>query len=144
MTQHYHLRSIDPVLPPASGELKPIDVEKLPLPCQRIPPHVSSLKECALWQIQILMAKTDLTEEDEDAIDDGFVLCDLSVVQHKLQVWRRLFPRIKPFFAVKCNPDVMVAAGENLVYVHVSYFITCSEPLVSADSTRTIPTRGWL
>lgn len=113
MDQSYHLRSLDPFLPANAQELPPIDLARLPLACERIPPHVTSLKECALWQIQILEAKISLTEEDEDAIDDGFVLCDVSVIQNKLRIWRRLFPRIKPFFAVKCNPDVMAAAGEN-------------------------------
>jgi diaminopimelate decarboxylase len=50
-------------------------------------------------------------EEEQDSLDDGFFLCDLGVVIRKLQVWRQLFPRIKPFFAVKCNPDKMVTAG---------------------------------
>lgn len=106
-----HLRTLDPSLPDSPSEDE-IDLERLPLPCEPIPPHVSSLSECALQQIRALMAKTQLTEEDEDAIDDGFVLCDLRVIQHKLRVWRRLFPRVKPFFALKCNPDVMVAAGK--------------------------------
>lgn len=51
-----------------------------------------------------------LTEEEQDALDDGFVLCDLAVIRKKLEIWHRLFPRIKPFFAIKCNPDVMVTA----------------------------------
>ena len=48
---------------------------------------------------------------DEDALDDGFILCDLTVIERKLSAWRELFPRIKPFYAVKCNPNPMVAAG---------------------------------
>jgi len=51
-----------------------------------------------------------LTQQEEDALDDGFILCDLSVVQRKLDAWLKLFPRVKPFFAIKCNPDVMVAS----------------------------------
>ncbi len=90
--QSNHLRSLDPLIPPEFNDLPPIDVSKLPFACERIPSHVSSLSECAQWQIQILISKTHLTEQEEDAIDDGFVLCDLNVIRRKLVVWRRLFP----------------------------------------------------
>jgi ornithine decarboxylase len=33
----------------------------------------------------------------------------LKIIQRKLMAWHKMFPRIKPFFALKCNPDVMVA-----------------------------------
>ena len=77
-----------------------------------IPPYVTSLAECAVYQIQCLLAKekdAELSAAEEDALDDGFFLCDLNVVRNKLSVWRRLFPRIHCFYAVKCNPDPMVA-----------------------------------
>lgn len=80
--------------------------EHLPLPYQVIPSSVQSLSDCAKWQIE------SMPEEEEDALDDGFILCDVHVIVKKLQAWRHLFPRIKPFFALKCNPDPMVAAGE--------------------------------
>ena len=110
MMQTNHLRCLDPLIPPKANDLPLIDVSTLPFECERIPLHVSSLSDCARWQIQILIHKTRLTEQEEDAIDDGFVLCDLNVIRRKLVVWRRLFPRIKPFFAIKCNPDPMVTA----------------------------------
>ena len=75
-----------------------------------IPDHVDSPVACARHQIQALLTKESYAEHDEDALDDGFFLCDLNVVYQKLMVWRRLFPRIKPFYAIKCNPDPMVAA----------------------------------
>lgn len=89
--------------------------ECLPLPCGTIPTTVASLRECASHQIHALLARSrddsvELTSEEEDALDDGFILCDLGVVERKLAAWKRMFPRIKPFFALKCNPDVMVAA----------------------------------
>lgn len=82
----------------------------LPLRCEEIPSTVTSLAECALHEVRSLMKKSHPSQEEEDALDDGFVLCDLSVIHKKLRVWRSLFPRVKPFFALKCNPDVMVAA----------------------------------
>jgi len=64
-------------------------------------------------------------ESLENAIDDGFMCVDLSVLERKLDVWHRLFSPsfhndsnypfdgnfdyvVTPFFAVKCNPDPMV------------------------------------
>ncbi|CAJ1933067.1 unnamed protein product [Cylindrotheca closterium] len=47
-------------------------------------------------------------EELEDALDDGFMCIDLQTVQTKLQKWNQLFPQVKPYFAMKCNPDPMV------------------------------------
>jgi len=68
-------------------------------------------------------------ESLEDAIDDGFMCVDLRVIERKLEVWHRLFSpssyssnlnaedfsmenfdyTVTPFFAVKCNPDPVVA-----------------------------------
>lgn len=85
----------------------------LPKPFQIIPDECQSIPETVLDQIKNLIRKQELlqtlTPEEEDAIDDGFILCDLKTIQRKLTAWRRLFPRIKPFFALKCNPDIMVA-----------------------------------
>jgi ornithine decarboxylase len=36
---------------------------------------------------------------------DPFFVVDLSAVLRKLQEWRELLPRVKPFYAIKCNPD---------------------------------------
>jgi hypothetical protein len=43
----------------------------------------------------------DMTPDHQDA----FYVVDLSVVMHKLNKWRELMPRVKPFYAVKCNND---------------------------------------
>ena len=34
-----------------------------------------------------------------------FYVMNLTTVQELYLIWRRLFPRIEPFYAVKCNPD---------------------------------------
>eukprot|EP01083_Nonionella_stella_P210739 762623_1 len=85
----------------------------LPKPFQIIPNECQNIPETVLDQIKNLIQKQELlqtlTPQEEDAIDDGFILCDLKTIQRKLVAWRRLFPRIKPFFALKCNPDIMVA-----------------------------------
>jgi ornithine decarboxylase len=88
-----------------------LDLSKLELPIDVIPPHVPSLKECAAHQIRALLQREgpNMTRDEEDAIDDGFVMCDLNVVRNKYLAWRRMFPTLRPFFALKCNPDPMVA-----------------------------------
>lgn len=88
----------------------PLNPDQLPLPCSILPSSVTSLHECAVHEIRRLSSQDTFTAHDEDALDDGFVLCDLRVVHNKLLVWHKLFPRIQPFFALKCNPDPMVAA----------------------------------
>eukprot|EP00562_Extubocellulus_spinifer_P035594 CAMPEP_0178701854 /NCGR_PEP_ID=MMETSP0699-20121125/12532_1 /TAXON_ID=265572 /ORGANISM="Extubocellulus spinifer, Strain CCMP396" /LENGTH=215 /DNA_ID=CAMNT_0020348489 /DNA_START=224 /DNA_END=868 /DNA_ORIENTATION=- len=104
---------------------------RLPLPYEIIPANVLNLTECARHQIATLVQQAQqsaasaaandttttttttpayqLSESIADALDDGFVLCDLTVIQRKLLSWRSMFPRIKPFFAVKCHPDPMVS-----------------------------------
>mmetsp|Transcript_43348 Transcript_43348/g.131869 ORF Transcript_43348/g.131869 Transcript_43348/m.131869 type:complete len:120 (-) Transcript_43348:2790-3149(-) len=110
------LRTIDPCVRDDNRERAPLDQTKLPLRYDVIPATVHGLKECVMHQIRRLdrraLSLSCLTLDEEDALDDGFLMCDLSVVEAKLWAWRRMFPRIKPFYALKCNPDVMVAAGK--------------------------------
>eukprot|EP00741_Cyanophora_paradoxa_P014966 tig00020830_g14439.t1 len=40
--------------------------------------------------------------------DEAFYVVDLGAVARKHQQWLKLFPRVKPFYAVKCNPDQAV------------------------------------
>jgi len=90
---------------------------KLPLPFQTLPSSsCQTLPETALHEIKSIVAvleqhdiDSSLSSKEEDALDDGFILCDLNVIQRKLTAWYTMFPRIKPFFALKCNPDHMVA-----------------------------------
>lgn len=108
--------SLDTSLPAGVKEKEKrvrVDYNKLPGQAQTIPSPVSSLKECAQHQIEQLrqIAINDRTEEEDDALQDGFILCDLHIIEQKLRAWRKLFPRVKPFFALKCNPDPMVAGG---------------------------------
>jgi ornithine decarboxylase len=82
-----------------------------------LPSSVHGLVDCARHEIRSLLHQVESPTADtyinddsiEDALDDGFMICDLQVVQNKLDAWLRLFPRVKPCFALKCNPDVQVA-----------------------------------
>lgn len=45
--------------------------------------------------------------EREDR-DDTFIICDLGDIINKYQQWGLMLPRVKPFYAVKCNDDYAV------------------------------------
>lgn len=114
------LRTIDPCLPDESSnnrqQLTASGLSSIPARYDEIPAAARGLKDCAMYQINRLDQRAQskpcsLSDQEEDALDDGFFICDLSVVEEKLRAWRRMFPRIKPFYALKCNPDAMVAAG---------------------------------
>mmetsp|Transcript_81 Transcript_81/g.237 ORF Transcript_81/g.237 Transcript_81/m.237 type:complete len:461 (+) Transcript_81:41-1423(+) len=40
--------------------------------------------------------------------EDAFYVCDLSVVLRKLHEWQLYLPRVRPHYAVKCNPDPFI------------------------------------
>jgi len=51
----------------------------------------------------------DLNDDCEKMpTEDAFYVLDLGVVVSQVYQWRRFFPRIEPFYAVKCNPDPVV------------------------------------
>lgn len=89
--------------------LPELDLTKLPLAFQVLPPSVKTLLDCVQHQIDALQSLDTLSCNDEDALDDGFMICDLNVVRNKLVAWHSLFPGIRPFFALKCHPDPIVA-----------------------------------
>ena len=39
---------------------------------------------------------------------DSFYVVDIGKVQKQLEQWKKLLPQIKPFYAVKCNPDPII------------------------------------
>ena len=41
----------------------------------------------------------------QHTIEDPFYIVDLGIVTAQLARWRAAFPRVVPFYAVKCNPD---------------------------------------
>lgn len=73
-----------------------------------LPSTAKGILDCARHEIQALENTVEMTEQDEDALDDGFLCIDLNVLTTKLEKWYQLFPTLTPFFAVKCNPDPMV------------------------------------
>lgn len=57
----------------------------------------SGLHPAAAAQIQRHIAATGTT--------DAFFVVDTSAVARRLALWRSLLPRVRPYYAVKCNPD---------------------------------------
>ena len=41
-------------------------------------------------------------------VEDPFYVVDLGVIVSQVYQWRKFFPRVEPFYAVKCNPDPVV------------------------------------
>jgi ornithine decarboxylase len=41
-------------------------------------------------------------------VEDPFYVCDLGFVVSQFYRWKRMLPRVVPFYAVKCNPDLAV------------------------------------
>ena len=51
-------------------------------------------------------------ENDDDGppslIEDSFYVVDLGMVVSQVYQWRKYFPRVEPFYAVKCNPNPVI------------------------------------
>lgn len=44
----------------------------------------------------------------EQRVEDAFYVVDIGVIVSQFHQWRKHFPRVEPFYAVKCNPDPVV------------------------------------
>ncbi|KAI3619542.1 ornithine decarboxylase [Moniliophthora roreri] len=55
-----------------------------------------------------IMNATRLASEGEPDAEKAFFVADLSLVYRQYQRWVTCLPEIKPFYAVKCNPDPYV------------------------------------
>uniref|UniRef100_A0A914NVH2 ornithine decarboxylase n=1 Tax=Meloidogyne incognita TaxID=6306 RepID=A0A914NVH2_MELIC len=53
----------------------------------------------------LAIAKNISIKLNKKKIDDAFSIYNLDVVVQRLLQWREMLPRIKPFYAVKCNND---------------------------------------
>jgi ornithine decarboxylase len=50
----------------------------------------------------------NILEKTRTHQDTGFFIVDLSTIISQYKLWSELMPRVKPFYAVKCNPDPMI------------------------------------
>lgn len=60
------------------------------------------------YHFQLPGAKHILENAKNTLIEDSFYVVDLGVVVSQVYQWRRFFPRVEPFYAVKCNPDHVI------------------------------------
>ena len=56
------------------------------------------------FDVEELMRDMASASEDQEA----FFVVDLTTVLAKLSSWKQLMPRVKPFYAVKCNNDAAI------------------------------------
>lgn len=78
------------------------------------------LRKVARYVIQSHLTKTrpdyfeysgaaDLNEGIKaDPVEESFYIFDLGVVVSQFYQWRKNFPRVEPFYALKCNPDPVI------------------------------------
>ncbi|CAJ0582863.1 unnamed protein product, partial [Mesorhabditis spiculigera] len=45
---------------------------------------------------------------DEETLDDAFILANLDALIDRFKLWKRELPHVEPFYAVKCNTDVVM------------------------------------
>jgi len=98
----------------------------------RLPSSVTDLVCCVSHEISVIeneLATGKISPLLEDAIDDGFMVVDLGVLEQKLRAWHLLFSpllhnhnnydnknersdsydyTVTPYFAVKCNSDPII------------------------------------
>jgi ornithine decarboxylase len=54
-------------------------------------------------------ARADLNDDIvNNPVEDSFYVVDLGVIVSQYYQWRKAFPRVEPFYAVKCNPDPVI------------------------------------
>ena len=61
--------------------------------------------------VEVNMAPVDVKDQVSSYVGSGkssFNMVNLGVVVEKYHLWRRMFPRIQPFYAVKSNPDSVI------------------------------------
>ncbi|KAL9877537.1 ornithine decarboxylase 1-like isoform 1-T1 [Glossina fuscipes fuscipes] len=55
-----------------------------------------------------LPLKTVIQTFDFKNTDEALFICDLTKVKEKYITWRKYMPRVKPYYAIKCNDDELV------------------------------------
>jgi len=58
-----------------------------------LPDRKTSMKNHIQWRIS------------ESSLEEPFYIVDLSVIVDRLKLWQNHFPRVRPYYAAKCNPD---------------------------------------
>ncbi|XP_075165039.1 ornithine decarboxylase 1-like [Haematobia irritans] len=53
-------------------------------------------------------AKEIIKAQNLDKCDEALFICDLNKLKEKYELWNKAMPRVKPYYAVKCNDDIHV------------------------------------
>ena len=84
----------------------------------------------------------NILEKTRTHQDTGFFIVDLSTIISQYKLWSELMPRVKPFYAVKCNPDPMIVKILGLLGVNFDCAskneITLALEATGNDSSRII------
>ncbi|CAM9716060.1 unnamed protein product [Chrysoparadoxa australica] len=94
--------AVDPSIPPCVLE----DVLNGAPRVQRLEAKAGS----ASWDAELREAGRDygLWQQSEGELEEAFFAVDLGCILQKYQRWHECFPRVKPFYAVKCNSSTMI------------------------------------
>ncbi|XP_011202150.2 ornithine decarboxylase 1 [Bactrocera dorsalis] len=56
----------------------------------------------------VLDLKGVVKEVDVEEMEEALNICDLSTLSQKYKTWIKHMPRVKPYYAVKCNDDALI------------------------------------
>ncbi len=65
-------------------------------------------KKITSYQSDVSIIDIIKTTLEKSHLDTGFFIVDLSTVIQQYKKWIENLPRVKPFYAVKCNPDQLL------------------------------------
>jgi len=82
----------------------------------------------------------NILEKTRTHQDTGFFIVDLSTIITQYKLWVELMPRIKPFYAIKCNPDPMIVKILALLGVNFDC-ASKNEIILALDATSNDGTR---
>ncbi|KAG9289820.1 hypothetical protein G9A89_015400 [Geosiphon pyriformis] len=74
-------------------------------------PLIQSLPVDQVLKNQILPPNNSITAVEDlgdSEGDNAFFVADLGEIRRQHLRWKKLLPRVKPYYAVKCNPDLLV------------------------------------
>lgn len=96
--------------------------------------HISAFEK----DIEIIdIIKTTL---EKSHLDTGFFIVDLSTVISQYKKWMEHLPRIKPYYAIKCNPDQLLI--KTLAMLGVNFDCASKNEIILAlDATNNDATR---
>ena len=80
-----------------------------PIPQPTNLPYMSEEETTDYLQAPPADIDTTVLQKISDKIDSGFkdnfMVCDLGRLRKRYEMWQLHFPRVRPFYAVKCNDD---------------------------------------